>query len=86
MSSVVATLVDTALTVGLTFGLVVALMGAMAVGVIFSNRRLAGSCGGSDADCVCEKKTRGECPHDQDGPRPPASEQLVPGTRLNRGL
>lgn len=82
--SVVATLFDTALTVGLTFGLVVALMAAMAVGVIFSNRRLAGSCGGRDADCVCEKKTRGECPHDQDAR--PASEQLVPGARLNRGL
>ncbi len=83
MFFVVATVADTALTVGLTVGLVALLMAGMAVGVIFSNRRLAGSCGGSDADCVCEKKARGECPHGENGP--PAPERLVPGGRLRRG-
>ena len=53
------------LTLGLTVGLVAVLMVGMAVGVIFSNRELAGSCGGKDADCVCEKKERGECSRDQ---------------------
>lgn len=83
MFVVLANVADTALTLGLTAGLVAVLMAGMAVGVIFSNRRLAGSCGGADADCVCEKKERGECPHGDEGP--PPSERLVPGTRLTRG-
>lgn len=79
-------LVSSALvTVGLTTGLVALLMAGMAVGVIFSNRRLAGSCGGSDADCVCEKKARGECPHEHEDATPP-NERLVPGARLTQGL
>jgi hypothetical protein len=36
-------------------------MAAMAVGVIFSNRRLHGSCGGSGDDCVCEIEKRRAC-------------------------
>ena len=36
-------------------------MAAMAVGVIFSNRRLHGSCGGSSDDCVCEIEKRRAC-------------------------
>ena len=48
-----------------TFLLAITLMGfamaAMAVGVIFSNRRLHGSCGGSGDDCVCEIEKRRAC-------------------------
>ena len=48
-----------------TFFLAITLMGlamaAMAVGVIFSNRRLHGSCGGSGDDCVCEIEKRRAC-------------------------
>ncbi len=83
MPFVLATIVDTALTVGLTAGLVLLLVAGMAVGVIFSNRRLAGSCGGSKADCVCDNKARGRCSHGDDGPA--ASEPLVRGARLTRG-
>ena len=36
-------------------------MTAMAVGVIFSNRRLKGSCGGTGLDCACDEKARREC-------------------------
>lgn len=65
-------------------GLVALLMVGMAVGVIVSNRRLAGSCGGADADCICEKKERGECPHDDAEVLPP-NERLV-SPNLNRAL
>ena len=34
---------------------------AMAVGVIISNRKLAGSCGGTGKDCVCEIEKRRTC-------------------------
>jgi len=34
------------------------LMAAMAVGVIFSNRRLRGSCG---RECACSEEARREC-------------------------
>jgi len=48
-----------------TFILAIALMGtamaAMAIGVILSNRRLHGSCGGSGDDCVCEIEKRRAC-------------------------
>jgi hypothetical protein len=40
------------------FGIV---MAAMAVGVIFSNRRLQGSCGGTGRDCTCDDATRKDC-------------------------
>ncbi len=36
-------------------------MAAMAVGVIFSNRRLQGSCGGTGRDCHCNEEARREC-------------------------
>lgn len=62
-------------TIGLTVALVALLMAGMAVGVLVSNRRLAGSCGGASADCMCEKRTRGECPMDDDAaPRAEAVE------------
>ncbi len=64
------------LTVGLTVGLIALLMSGMAIGVIVSNRRLAGSCGGTGADCLCEKKERGECPNDNPNALPP-NERLV---------
>jgi hypothetical protein len=39
----------------LTVGIVAALMGGMAVGVIFSNKPLRGSCGGVGSSCACEE-------------------------------
>jgi len=36
-------------------------MAGMAVGVIFSNRRLQGSCGGTGRDCTCDETTRNDC-------------------------
>ncbi|MCA9635649.1 MAG: hypothetical protein KC420_06415 [Myxococcales bacterium] len=41
-------------TILLAVGLVGAAMLGMAVGVIFSNRRLRGSCGGVGDECACE--------------------------------
>jgi len=73
-----------AVTAGLTMGLVALLMAGMAIGVIVSNRKLAGSCGGADADCICEKKERGECPHDSPEVLPPGERLVSPN--LNRAL
>lgn len=42
----------------LIFGLA---MIAMAVGVIFSNRELKGSCGGTGRACSCSAAARREC-------------------------
>ncbi|MEM9173646.1 MAG: DUF539 domain-containing protein [Myxococcota bacterium] len=36
-------------------------MAAMAVGVIFSNRELKGSCGGTGRACSCSEKVRRDC-------------------------
>jgi hypothetical protein len=36
-------------------------MVAMAVGVIFSNRTLKGSCGGTGQGCHCNDEARREC-------------------------
>ena len=66
-------------TVGLTVGLVALLMAGMGVGVIVSNRRLAGSCGGTGVNCLCEKRERGECP----GKPEERAERLI-GTDLSR--
>ncbi len=49
-------------TVLATFGFFGFAMTAMAVGVIFSNRALKGSCGGKGGeDCVCEIEKRRAC-------------------------
>jgi hypothetical protein len=49
---------ETFLLTALIFGLA---MAAMAVGVIFSNRTLKGSCGGTGLDCSCSDEARREC-------------------------
>lgn len=36
-------------------------LAAMAVGVIFTGRRLQGSCGGTGRDCTCDEATRADC-------------------------
>ena len=49
---------QTFLVTALVFGVA---MAAMAVGVIFSDRRLKGSCGGTGQACHCSDETRKEC-------------------------
>lgn len=49
---------QTFLATALIFGLA---MAAMAVGVIFSDRRLQGSCGGTGRDCSCSEEVRRDC-------------------------
>ena len=49
---------QTFLATALIFGLA---MVAMAVGVIFSDRRLQGSCGGTGRECSCSEEVRREC-------------------------
>ncbi len=49
---------QTLLATALIFGLA---MGAMAIGVIFSNRELKGSCGGTGRDCTCSAEARRDC-------------------------
>ena len=48
-------------TLMLTAGLFATAMAAMAIGVILSNRKLHGSCGGTGKDCVCEIEKRRAC-------------------------
>jgi hypothetical protein len=49
---------ETFLATALIFGLA---MVGMAVGVIFSNRSLKGSCGGTGQACHCSDEARKEC-------------------------
>jgi hypothetical protein len=49
------------LTVVFSVALIGAVMLGMAVGVIFSNRRLRGSCGGSGEQCGCSEGERDAC-------------------------
>lgn len=49
---------QTFLATALIFG---AAMAAMAVGVIFSDRRLKGSCGGTGRECSCSEEVRRDC-------------------------
>ncbi len=49
---------QTFLATALIFGLS---MVAMAVGVIFSDRRLQGSCGGTGRECSCDEEVRRDC-------------------------
>ena len=49
---------ETFLAALIVFGLV---MFAMAIGVLFSGRRLRGSCGGVGDDCTCSVVARARC-------------------------
>jgi len=49
---------QTFLATAVLFGLA---MVAMAVGVIFSDRRLQGSCGGTGLECSCSDEVRRDC-------------------------
>ena len=49
---------QTLLATVIFFGLA---MAAMAVGVIFSDRRLKGSCGGTGQECSCTEEVRRDC-------------------------
>jgi len=49
---------QTFLATALIFGIA---MAAMAIGVIFSQRPLRGSCGGTGLDCTCSEEARREC-------------------------
>jgi hypothetical protein len=67
----------------LTFGIIAALMGGMAVGVIFSNKPLKGSCGGVGGSCACEEAgTPGACKVEAAEPGP--SEAFKPPGELMR--
>lgn len=65
----------------LTIGIVAALMGGMAVGVIFSNKPLRGSCGGVGGSCACEEAgTPGACKTEIEPPSSPDLAQFkAPG-------
>ena len=67
-----------------TIGIVAVLMTGMAVGVIFSNKELKGSCGGVQGDCACEKAgTPGAC-KDGEGPKGPSGREYAsPGNLIS---
>ncbi len=44
-----------------TFLFFVAVMAAMAIGVMVHGRRLKGSCGGTGGDCPCDEAAQQEC-------------------------
>ena len=44
-----------------TFLFFVAVMAAMAIGVMVHGRRLKGSCGGTGGDCPCDEPAQQEC-------------------------
>ena len=46
----------------LTLTIVAAIMGSMAIGVVFSDKCLQGSCGGVSDDCACENAVDGTEP------------------------
>ena len=67
------------MTVFLTIAIIATLMAGMAVGVIFSNKPLRGSCGGTGSACACEEAgTPGACKLPAE-PTGPAIEFKPPG-------
>ncbi len=69
----------TPMTILLTIGIIATLMAGMAVGVIFANKPLRGSCGGTGSACACEEAgTPGACKLPAE-PLAPAIEFKPPG-------
>jgi hypothetical protein len=65
-----------------TIAIVATLMAGMAIGVIFSNKPLRGSCGGVQGDCACEEAgTPGACKTGPEGPD--TSGYAAPGKLLS---
>ncbi len=60
-------------TILTTIALFAAVMAAMAIGVIFSNKRLRGSCGGTGEDCACDEETRRACADAGELDQPPSA-------------
>lgn len=69
----------------LTFGMLLVLTAMMSVGVVFSGKRLQGSCGGVGGSCACDEAGRPRACESKDG-HPEASDEApiaslpAPGT------
>ena len=53
-----------------TLFLFLAVTAMMAIGVIFSNLRLKGSCGGTGEDCSCDEEKQRSCALKKPHPEP----------------
>ncbi len=63
----------------LTLGITAVLMAGMAVGVIFGNKRLRGSCGGVGDACACDEAGIPRACEDGKGPRDAGGELISVG-------
>ena len=58
------------MTILLTFIILGIALLAMAIGVIFSNKELKGSCGGKELDCTCNMIQKKMCKMKINSPHP----------------